>query len=77
MSTEADVTEAILERIRATDDVKEKVEAAGLTRKPFKGGEMEQSCSTCIYFLPRHAHCDQPDLNFPVNPDWWCRLWRL
>lgn len=77
MSSETEATEALIGRIRATNDVKEKVEIAGLIRHPFKDGDMDQACATCIYFLPRHGHCDAPALNFPVNPDWWCRLWRL
>ncbi len=77
MSTETNATDAIVERIRTTDDVKEKVEIAGLMRSPFKGADKEQSCATCIYFQARHAHCDMPALNFPVDPDWWCRLWRI
>ncbi|GAC1633647.1 MAG: hypothetical protein NVS9B10_29140 [Nevskia sp.] len=77
MSLEMDATDAIIDRIRGTSDVKEKAEIAGLSRKPFTGGDIDQACQTCIYFLPRHGHCDQPQLNFPVDPDWWCRLWRV
>ena len=77
MSSEMNATDAIIERINATDDVEQKVEIAGLKREPFTEGEMKQACATCIYFHPNHAHCSLPALNFPVNPEWWCRLWRL
>jgi hypothetical protein len=55
----------------------ERVEMAGLIRKPFTAGETKQECHDCIYYLPNHAFCSLPELNFPVNPDWWCRLWRV
>lgn len=77
MSDEADATEAIVDRLSSTPDVKEKVDIVGLLRKPFTHGDMDQACATCIYFLPRHAHCGFPQLDFPVQPDWWCRLWRV
>ncbi len=77
MSAEMDSVEAMRKRIRATTDVIEKAGIAGLIRKPFSDVETTQSCATCIYFLPNHAHCDLPELNFPVDHDWWCRLWRL
>jgi hypothetical protein len=77
MSSETNAVEAIIDRMRSTPDVKEKVEIAGLARKPFKDGDFKQSCANCIYFLPQHSHCDLPELNFPVDGDWWCRLWRM
>ena len=77
MDHEADSPELILERIRTTPDVKQKAEIAGLKREPFDDGEIKQECANCIYFLPHHGHCDLPELNFPVDPDWWCRLWRV
>jgi len=77
MSSEMDATASIIEHIYATRDVKEKAEIAGLMRAPFKDAEMDRACGTCIYFLPRHRHCDLPALDFPVDPDWWCQLWRL
>lgn len=77
MEHEASTREDIVDRIRATPGVKEKAEIAGLIREPFDDGEMKQECASCIYFLPHHGHCDLPELNIPVDPDWWCRLWRI
>ena len=65
MTTETDVADAIIDKIRITADVKEKFVLAGLIRKPFKSAEGEQSCSTCIHFHPRHEHCGLPELDFP------------
>jgi hypothetical protein len=76
MESLSDSRETIVAHLRATSDVKERAKIAGLTREPFTSDEMNQDCANCIYFLPRHAHCDLPELNFPVNPDWWCLLWR-
>jgi hypothetical protein len=73
----SDSTDAIIDRLRNTSDVKDKIEIAGLIRKPFTEGETKQECAICIYFLPNHAFCDFPELRFPVNPDWWCKLWRV
>jgi hypothetical protein len=72
-----ETSDAIIERLRATTDVKERVEIAGLIRKPHTESDPTQECANCIYFLPNHAFCDVPELNFPVNSDWWCRLWRV
>lgn len=68
---------SLVVRIAETADVKHKAEIAGLIREPFDDGDMKQECATCIYFLPNYKHCDKPELDFPVNPDWWCRLWRV
>jgi hypothetical protein len=67
----------MVDRIRATSDMKARVQIAGLLRKPFTGGDAKQQCATCIYFLHNLAFCDLPELNFPVDADWWCRLWRV
>jgi hypothetical protein len=70
-------TQTIIDRLRATPDMEQREEIAGLTRKPHKNGGATQQCHECIYFLPNHAFCNLPELNFPVNADWWCRLWRM
>ena len=77
MKHETESPDILIARIRATPGVMEKAEIAGLRREPFDDGEVKRACANCIYFLPRHGHCDLPELNFPVNPDWWCRLWRV
>lgn len=72
-----DSPESIVDRLRTTPGVLQKVDIAGLTRKPFTGGETKEACGNCIYFLANHQFCDMPELQFPVEPDWWCRLWRV
>jgi len=76
MDDKTDTPGAIIDRIRLALDVKDKAEIAGLRREPFVADDMKQECANCIYYLPRRRHCDQPELDFAVNPDWWCLLWR-
>ena len=40
-------------------------------------GEDLQRCQECIYYLPHAKWCDLPALPIPVEPQWWCRLWKL
>lgn len=47
-----------------------------------ESGEMEDGrvvlrCQECIYYLPRRKWCDLPELPLPVEPHWYCRLWKL
>jgi len=28
-------------------------------------------------YLPNAKWCDLPELPIPVEPDWWCRLWKI
>ncbi len=47
-----------------------------------ESGEMEDGrmvlrCQECIYYLPRRKWCDFPELPLPVEPHWYCRLWKL
>lgn len=35
------------------------------------------TCADCIYYLANRKWCDLPDLALPVEPDWYCRLWRM
>jgi hypothetical protein len=72
-----DVTQAMVDRLRATADMKEKVVIAGLTHTPVEADGIEKSCENCIYFLARRSWCDLPELNIPVDPEWYCALWRV
>jgi len=72
-----DKTEDLIGRLRATEDMKQKCDIAGLAHSPVKNDDLEMSCETCIYFLPRRAWCDLPELNIPVDPEWYCDLWRV
>lgn len=77
MNETAKPADSIVERMRASSDVMEKLQIAGLIREPFHGGPTKQECGNCIYYLPNHQFCNLPELMIPVEPDWWCRLWRV
>jgi hypothetical protein len=70
-------TQDLIERIRVTADPKEKMVIAGLARAPIHEDGIDKACDNCIYFLARRAWCDLPELNIPVDPDWYCALWRV
>ncbi len=40
-------------------------------------GKMILRCQECIYYLPKRKWCDLPALPLPVEPDWYCKLWKL
>jgi len=67
----------ILQRIRdeADKDLIKKLIIAGFTDYPM--GEDQQRCQECMYYLVHRRWCDLPELDVPVEPDWWCRLWRI
>ncbi len=50
--------------------VRGRVMPRDLLRSPLSGAE-------CIYYLPHRKWCDLPELPVPVEPQWWCRLWKL
>jgi hypothetical protein len=68
---------AILTELRETaqGDLKKKLVIAGFTDKPY--GPDQARCMECMYFLVHRKWCDLPELAVPVEPDWWCRLWRI
>jgi hypothetical protein len=57
------------------DDLRQKLVVAGFVDKPY--GPEQQRCMECMYFLVHRRWCDLPELAVPVDPDWWCRLWRI
>jgi hypothetical protein len=66
-----------LRNIAAADPraaLREKLVISGLTISP--QGSEQQRCLECMYFLVHRRWCDLPELALPVEPDWWCRLWR-
>jgi hypothetical protein len=67
----------LTERIRAAPDMKDKALIAGLAHAPVTEDGIEKSCDNCIYFLPRSLWCELPELNIPVDGDWFCDLWRV
>jgi hypothetical protein len=59
----------------APDDLKGKLVISGFTETPY--GPDQMRCQECIYYLVHRKWCDLPELAVPVEPDWWCRLWRI
>jgi hypothetical protein len=68
---------AILDDLREVprDELKKRLVIAGFVDKPY--GPDQQRCMECMYFLVHRRWCDLPELAVPVEPDWWCRLWRI
>jgi hypothetical protein len=56
-------------------DLKGKLVVGGFVDAPF--GPEQQRCMECMYYLVHRKWCDLPELSVPVEPDWWCRLWRI
>jgi len=67
----------ILTQLRQLDpkDLKGKLVIAGFVDHPY--GPDKQRCMECMYFLVHRKWCDLPELAVPVDPEWWCRLWRI
>ena len=59
----------------APGDLKGKLVLTGFTDKPY--GPDQMRCQECMYYLVHRKWCDLPELAVPVEPDWWCRLWRI
>lgn len=62
-------------RALPTESLEEKLVMAGFSDKPY--GEDEYRCLECMYYLTHRRWCDLPELDLPVQPQWWCRLWRI
>ena len=69
--------ESILKELRelGPDDLEQKLIISGFVNHPY--GEDEQRCLECMYYLVHRKWCDLPELAVPVDPEWWCRLWRI
>ncbi|MFZ5703024.1 MAG: hypothetical protein ACOY4P_16895 [Pseudomonadota bacterium] len=67
----------ILDELRplAKDDLEGKMVIGGFVDHPY--GPDEQRCLECMYYLVHRKWCDLPELAVPVEPNWWCRLWRI
>lgn len=72
---------AVVSRLQAlaTGDESGRLCVAGFTLKPYmaEGDDIEQSCSTCMYYEQGRQFCALPELQLPVLPQWSCRLWRI
>jgi hypothetical protein len=68
---------ALLEQLRDLDpqDLEAKLVVGGFTDKPY--GPDQMRCQECMYYLVHRKWCDLPELAVPVEPNWWCRLWRI
>ncbi len=67
----------LLDELRALDpeDLKGKLVVSGFADKPY--GPDQMRCLECMYYLVHRKWCDLPELAVPVEPDWYCRLWRI
>jgi hypothetical protein len=67
----------ILVKLRQIDpaDLQAKLVISGFVDRPY--GPDKQRCMECMYYLVHRRWCDLPELAVPVEPDWWCRLWRI
>lgn len=68
---------AVSAELRALDpdDVKGKLIVGGFIDHPY--GPENWRCMECIYYLVNRRWCDLPELAVPVEPDWYCKLWRM
>jgi hypothetical protein len=57
------------------DDLERKLVIGGFVDHPY--GEERQRCLECMYYLVHRKWCELPELDVPVEPEWWCRLWRI
>jgi hypothetical protein len=68
---------ALIGTLRALDpkDLKSKLVVGGFLNQPY--GPDRLRCMECINFLVNRKWCDLPELALPVEPNWYCRLWRI
>lgn len=68
---------SLLVQLRDLDpqDLEAKLVVGGFTDKPY--GPDQMRCQECMYYLVHRKWCDLPELAVPVEPNWWCRLWRI
>jgi len=67
----------IINELRALgpDDLERKLVIGGFLDRPY--GPDKLRCMECINFLVNRKWCDLPELALPVEPHWYCRLWRI
>ncbi|HEY1931403.1 MAG TPA: hypothetical protein VGG99_05280 [Acetobacteraceae bacterium] len=74
--TEKEFGEVLAElRALPPNDLAGKLVVSGFLDRPW--GPDKLRCMECIYFLVNRKWCDLPELMVPVEPDWYCRLWRM
>ncbi len=57
------------------DDLQGKLVIGGFLDHRY--GPEGRRCMECMYYLVHRKWCDLPELAVPVEPDWYCRLWRI
>ena len=57
------------------DELENKLVISGFIDHPY--GDDQDRCLECMYYLVHRKWCDLPELAVPVDPEWWCRLWRI
>ncbi len=69
----------IVEELRNLDgsDLAGRLIKGGFADHPVGSGHDTMRCQECIYYLPHARWCDLPELPVPVEPNWFCRLWKL
>jgi hypothetical protein len=69
--------DGILNELHDLDDsqLEEKLMLSGFVDKPH--GPDQQRCHECMYYSVHRKWCVLPQVGLPVEPDWWCRLWRV
>ena len=73
-----DTVQEIVHRLQTSDrSVRSKLVIAGFTLKAIEHDDIEQSCETCMYYLVHRKHCELPEIDLPVEPEWSCRVWRI
>jgi hypothetical protein len=58
-------------------DLIARLRVGGFANHTMGEGDSLQRCQECIYYHPHRKWCDLPELPIPVEPHWWCRLWKL
>lgn len=79
--TDADI-QRVLKQLNtlAPDDLRGMLRVAGFTAAAYvaeEDPEIEQACSTCMYFEAHRRYCALPELQLAVEPQWSCVLWRI
>jgi hypothetical protein len=59
------------------NDLLGRLDLGGFANYTIGEGDGMQRCQECIYYLPNGKWCDLPELPVPVEPHWWCRLWKM
>jgi hypothetical protein len=75
-TTEKEFAEIATElRALPRDAIEAKLIIGGFKDHPH--GPDSWRCADCVYYLANRKWCDLPELALPVEPDWYCRLWRM